>query len=77
MKCRYYGYEVNNSKAINHPYEYPIYVKCALIILFKDENQYKDHKDELKAAIQKLEKEPTIVNTDNVLIDLVTKEIIK
>ena len=63
--------------AIKYPYEYPIYVKCALIILFKDENQYKDHKDELKAAIQKLEKEPTIVNTDNVLIDLVTKEIIK
>lgn len=63
--------------AINHPYEYPIYVKCALIILFKDEDHYLDYKDELETAIKKLEKEPSINNTDDVLKVLVNRGILK
>ncbi|MBR3725142.1 MAG: hypothetical protein IKN11_07155 [Bacteroidales bacterium] len=57
----------------NHPVEYPIYVKCALIILLKNGNR---HGDELNEAIRSIEDNPTVKNTDNVLIDLSEKKIL-
>ena len=57
----------------NHPAEYPIYVKCALIILLKKGNQ---HEDELKQAIRLIEENPSVENTDSILIDLSEKNIL-
>ena len=57
----------------NHPTEYPIYVKCALIILLKKGNR---HEDELKKAIKSIEENPSVENTDSVLIDLSEKNIL-
>lgn len=57
----------------NHPVEYPIYVECALIILLKKGNQ---HEDELNEAIKSIEENPTVENTDSILIDLSEKNIL-
>lgn len=56
-----------------HSIEYPIYVMCALIVLLKYKNL---HKEELKAAIDKIEEMPTPENTDIVLEDLHDKNIL-
>ena len=54
----------------NHPVEYPIYVKCALIILLKNGNR---HEDELNNAIKSIEENPSLENTDSILINLSEK----
>ena len=57
----------------NHPAEYPIYVKCALIILLKNGNR---HEDELNKAIRLMEENPSVENTDSILIELGEKNIL-
>ena len=50
--------------ASSHEREYPLYVKCAMIVLLKKGTK---HDDILKEAIQLIDEEPTIYNTDNAL----------
>ena len=56
-----------------HPIEYPVYVKCALIILLKNGNI---NEKELKTAIDQLEECPTVEKADTVLLELNEKSIL-
>lgn len=77
FKCNRAEFDFVNAdfqrNASKHEIEYPLYVKCALIIYMKKNEQY--GKDLMK-AIKNLEKSPTIENTDKILIDLHSKDIL-
>ena len=77
FKCKRAEYAFVNAdyyrRADKHTYEYPLYVKCALLILLKNGNP---HEEELKTAIDQLEECPTIEKADTVLRELNEKKIL-
>ena len=77
FKCNRADYSFVNAdfhrNALKHETEYPLYVKCALIIRL---NNGAHHKDELTKAIGILEDSPTIQNADEVLFNLKSSGII-
>ena len=77
FKCERFDYSFVNADFCdgaesNHSIEYPIYVKCALIILLKNGNR---HEDELVNAIKLIEDNPTVDITHGILFDLSKKNI--
>ncbi len=77
FKCNRSEYLFANAdfqrNALNHKVEYPLYVKCALIILMNNDIR---NKQCLKDAVNSLEENPTVQNADSILKSLSSKTII-